>query len=132
VFVADPDLCEVMTLEMFVQQTLVAIVKGVETGRATAPGIAPVLAPPRESDDLKGLIFTQEGGTLQPVFMVEFDVAVSVEGKKASGVGGEIRVLEFSSADGKRSSETHNATVSRIKFKIPVRLSHAAGDFRPW
>jgi hypothetical protein len=121
-----------MDLEAFVQQTLVAIVKGVEAGRATAPGIAPVLAPPRESDDVKGLIFTQEGGNLQPVFMVELDVAVSAERKKASGVGGEIRVLEFSSAGAKFSSERHNATVSRIKFKIPLRLSHAAGDFRTW
>jgi hypothetical protein len=64
--------------------------------------------------------------------MVEFDVAVSAEGKKASGVRGQIRVLEFSSAGAKRSSETDNATVSRIKFKIPLRLSHAARDFRPW
>lgn len=64
--------------------------------------LRPLLAPPRESDDVKGLIFTQEGGNLQPVFMVEFDVAVSAEGKKASGVGGEIRVLEFSSAGAKR------------------------------
>jgi hypothetical protein len=114
-----------MELEAFVQQTLLAIAKGVDAARATATGIAPLLEPPGEDDDVTGLIFTREGGNLQPVFVVEFDVAVSAESKKASGVGGGIRVLEFISGGAKRSSETHNATVSRIKFKVPLRLTQS-------
>jgi hypothetical protein len=112
-----------MDLQVFVEKTLLAIAKGVEAAHKSAPGIAPLLEPPGEDDDLTGLIFTKDGGNLQPVFMVEFDVAVSAESKKGHDLGGGIRVLEFISGGAKRSSETHNATVSRIKFKVPLRLT---------
>ena len=114
---------------LFVEETLLAITRGVEAAHKTASGVAPLLEPPGEDDDLTGLIFTREGGNLQPVFMLEFDVAVSAESKKASGVRGGIRVLVFISGDAKRSSETQKATVSRIKFKVRLRLTnHAAGS----
>jgi hypothetical protein len=112
-----------MDLQVFVEKTLLAIANGVEAAHKSAPGIAPLLEPPGEDDDLTGLIFTKDGGNLQPVFMVEFDVAVSAESKKGHDLGGGIRVLEFISGGAKRSSETHNATVSRIKFKVPLRLT---------
>jgi hypothetical protein len=116
-----------MDLESFVQETLIGIVKGIETGRASTRGIAPMLEPPGDQDGVTGLIFTREDGNLQPVFMVEFDVAVSAEKKKGSEIGGGIRVLEFISGGAKRSSETQNATVSRIKFKVPLRLTPGGG-----
>jgi hypothetical protein len=56
--------------------------------------------------------------------MVDFDVAVSADTKKGSEVGGGIRVLELLSVGGRRSSDIHNSTVSRIKFKVPVRLTN--------
>ena len=113
-----------MNLEAFVEQTLIAITRGVDTARRASPGVAPLLAPPGEDDDMTGLLFTLEGGNLQPVFMVDFDVAVSADHKTGSGVGGGIRVLEFVSADAKRPSEEHSSTVSRIKFKVPLRLTN--------
>lgn len=73
---------------------------------------------------MTGLIFTRDGGNLQPVFMVDFDVAVSADTKKSSEVGGGIRVLELLSGGAKRSTDAHDSTVSRIKFKVPLRLTN--------
>src|SRR6266481_2114396 len=102
-----------MNLQAFVENTLLAIANGVQAAHKNAPGVAPLLEPPAEGDDVSGLIFTREGGNLQPVFMVDFDVAVSADEKTASSVGGGIRVLEFISGNAKRASENRNATVSR-------------------
>ncbi|MBA2271325.1 MAG: hypothetical protein H0W20_12150 [Chthoniobacterales bacterium] len=113
-----------MELQTFVENTLIAIARGVEAAHKAAPGVAPLLEPPGEGDDVAGLIFTRDGGNLQPVFMVDFDVAVSADKKTGSEVGGGIRVLEFISGTAKRSSDTHDSTVSRIKFKIPLRLTN--------
>jgi|SRR6266481_3742368 hypothetical protein len=112
-----------MNLQSFIENTLVAIANGVRSAQKSAPGVSPLLEQPGEDDEVSGVLFTRDQGNLQPVFMVEFDVAVSADEKSASSVGGGIRVLEFVSGGAKRSSENRNATVSRIKFKIPLRLA---------
>lgn len=113
-----------MDLQTFVQSTVLAIARGVEAARKDSDGVAPQLQMPGEDDKVEGLLFTRpEGKGLQPVFMVEFDVAVSASDKNSGSVGGGIRVLEFFSAEGKQSTEKEASTVSRIKFKVPVRLT---------
>jgi hypothetical protein len=112
-----------MELQTFVEQTLLAIANGVEAARKKVPSVAPLLEQPGEDDGVTGVMFTRDRGTLQPVFMVEFDVAVSADKKAGSEIGGGIRVLEFLSGGAKRSSETQNSTVSRIKFKVPLQLT---------
>ena len=112
-----------MDLQTFVEHTVLSIVRGVDAARRAPPGIAPPIEMPGDDDKVEGVFFTDTKTGLQPVFMVEFDVAVTATDKKATDAGGGIRVLEFIRADAKRSSESQGSTVSRIQFKIPVRLT---------
>jgi hypothetical protein len=68
-----------MELQTFVEQTLLAIANGVEAARKAAPSIAPLLEQPGENDGVTGVMFTRDRGNLQPLCMVEFDVAVSAD-----------------------------------------------------
>ena len=115
---------QIMELQTFVENTVLAIARGVEAARKASDGIAPSLMMPGEDDKVGELLFTQpDGKNPQPVFMVEFDVAVSASDKTSVSAGGGIRVLEFLSAEGKRDTEKEASTVSRIKFRVPVRLT---------
>lgn len=115
---------EFMELQTFVENTVLAITRGVEAARKISGGVAPKIQMPGEDDKVEGLLFTRpENRDLQPVFMVEFDVAVTATDKSSDSTGGGIRVLEFFSAEGKRNAEKEASTVSRIKFKVPVRLT---------
>lgn len=112
-----------MELQTFIENSLLAITQGVEAARKVSHGVAPSLVQPGEDDKVDGTFFTRTGnGNIQPVFMVEFDVAVTASDKTSGSASGGIRVLDFLSADGKRSTEKAAFTVSRIKFKVPLRL----------
>ena|SRR5258708_500176 len=112
-----------MDLQTFVENTVLAIASGVEAARKASPGVAPKMMEPGDGDKVEGLIFTRTEKGIQPVFMVEFDVAVTATNEKTAGGGGGIKVMSFFSAEGKGSCKTEASTVSRIRFKVPLRLT---------
>jgi hypothetical protein len=112
-----------MDLKDFIKKTLQSIVYAVNEAGFSEKRIAPPLEVPGEDDGIKGQFFTETKDGLQPVFMVEFDVAVTASDTKSTEGGGGIKVLELVRAEGKKSAEVNNSTVSRVKFQVPVRIS---------
>ena len=51
---------------------------------------------------------------------IEFDIAVSVEGKSEGQIGGGIKVWGFVEGGASKSNEITNSTVTRIKFGVNV------------
>ena len=98
-----------MDLEEFVSESILGIIRGIESAGNTL------------KDKRIGLY--SEGGSNQR--HVEFDVAVSASDKNtdSKGAGGKIKVWEIFNvgADTKRMLENTNSTVSRIKFGVRVR-----------
>ena len=57
-----------------------------------------------------------------PVMLKDFDVAVtSTKESGESGLAG-IRVLEFFNASGQIENSASNQSISRVKFRVPLRL----------
>ena len=115
-----------MNLQTFISETLTQIIGGVvdATAAVKAKGgsVSPPLAGGGESLTPLGLAETHsdDGRTVQ---IIDFDIALSVvEGKGTKGGFGIFVVGIGLGTQGESKQE--NASVSRVKFKIPVALPH--------
>lgn len=109
-----------MKLDDFVSETLKQIIKGVaaaqEFGSTRNAKVNPITA--RFHSSTQGQSFCRETGV--PLQHVAFDVAVTVtEEKTSTGDGETVGSISVSPAT---SSSTHNSSISRIKFEVPVLL----------
>lgn len=68
-------------------------------------------------NEYPGVMRTRKG---EPVYMVEFDVAVTATDEKKKGIKGGIEVLKFVSGGGESSSGQKNQTISHLTFRIPI------------
>lgn len=105
-----------MTLEEFVEETLSQIVCGVQRAKGKNARIAP---PVMSEAGGTGYVACWEPLQMPPVFMVDFDVAVSVSKKNEADAKGGLSVHVFE-VGGKRSASEEHSTVNRIKFQVPV------------
>lgn len=108
---------EFITVEDFVSDILVGIVKGAEKANKEIEWLGGRINPAVLSKT--GEPVGSERGDL--VCRAEFDIAVSVSGKK----GGNVKVGVFSGfLGGGGGAETENRTsaVSRVKFTVPYSL----------
>ena len=121
-----------MELQEFVRETLVEISKGVEAAQLGLSDSDAEIHPVMKEIFTK----TQSGGTNQIlgiakgnglVTMVEFDLAVTVtEGK---GTKGGIGVLAAGLGLGSQGrSEEARSEISRIQFKVPLKLPRKNRD----
>lgn len=108
-----------MELRNFVSETLTQIVGGVDDARkkSGARMIAPTM---EDKDGVDGVgRDAQDGNAL---FLVDFDVAVTAEERKDQQVKAGISVVGFGGAGGDSGTSKRSENVSRIRFKVPVRL----------
>ena len=112
-----------MDLKDFVKETLVQISSGVqesiaevrESGGYTNPAAA------KRKESGQGSYFSSMGDG-QNVFLVDFDVAVSVdEDSKVSGEG-KLRVASVISLGGEAGSSTKSSASNRVSFRVPIAL----------
>jgi len=110
-----------MELQEFVTETLLALVRGVSDARKQHQGIAPRL---RSSEAIP-----THSGTAG-AHMVQFDVAITVASKDASGIKAGITVVNFisGSAGTKLEAANENSTVSRVRFSVPITFDVKSGD----
>lgn len=104
-----------MNLKEFIAETLNQIVDGVVEAQSYAKGKGAEVAP---------TIVTSKGygNTYRPTQQeVEFDVAVTVQENQEKAGRGGLRVAWFDFG-GEVSSGEQSATVSRVKFGIPIDL----------
>lgn len=109
-----------MTLREFVSDTLSQIVRGVADAKGMSHYVAPQVA---ERPEGGSYVTYRDHDSGPAVFVVEFDVAVTVSKKTDINAKGGITVHVFE-AGAKRTASAEHSTVSRIKFGVPVVYSN--------
>ena len=100
-----------MDLQDFVTTTLCQISLGVTNAKNHDERVAPQIG---VGGDNPKVFRTSHGG--EGVFLVEFDVAVTLEKGAADGS----TVLAVASAKGAAKRSTENSSVNRVKFSVPI------------
>jgi hypothetical protein len=104
-----------MKLDQFVRESLEQISKGVADAKSGNENIAPRL---RDGDDDPKIHRAFPGGVA--VFLVEFDVAVTVSESSAVSGGGGITVFSVATLKADKDTKSEATTLSRIKFSVPI------------
>jgi len=112
-----------MTLQDFIRDSLLQISGGIQQARDKEQRIAPHISvnPSRDSVGL-----APDGSV---VYLVDFDVAVTVSEKSTDGLSGGISVASVFKVEGKGGSTSEQSSISRVRFSVPVILTekpHAA------
>ncbi len=94
-----------MELKEFIKQTIIDITNGIQEGHSFI----------QTENFGKGI------NTVNPI-KVNFDVAVSTNQEKTSGIGGKISVVDIFSANGKNEQSLLSSNISRINFHIFVDI----------
>ncbi len=116
-----------MELQQFITQSLVQIAKGVAEAQTELVGHGTLINPEIEN------LFPSASGTpgnslgwakadqKSPVFMVDFDVAVTaLDGTSTKGGIGVVAGVFALGSQGQSSNQ--NTSVSRLQFKVPIKL----------
>jgi hypothetical protein len=106
-----------MNLEEFVYQTLIGITSAVKKARKENEFIAPLLA---STDPKYAQSRTAQGG--RPVYLVDFDVAVSAARDSELGAKAKGEIISVLSAGADASISEKHESISRIKFGVPVEF----------
>jgi len=107
-----------MKLDAFIADSLDEILSGIAKAKKKHKGVAPVVAAkPGMDTEYSGVMRTKNGTA---VYMVEFDVAVTVGEEKKRGMKGAIAVVGIGSGGGESTSSHENRTVSRLSFRVPI------------
>lgn len=107
-----------MKLESFITAALDEVMSGIAKAKKKHKGVAPAVAQkPGIGTEYPGVLRTTDG---QAVYLVEFDVAVTVGEKKRSGVKAGIAVIGIGGGGGESDSSSENRTTSRLSFRIPI------------
>jgi hypothetical protein len=104
-----------MKLDQFVRESLEQISKGVADAGADNTNIAPRLG---EGDNGPKTHRAMYGGAA--VFLVDFDVAVTVSDAVGADGGEGITVVSPATLKTEKDNKSEAAAVSRLKFSVPV------------
>ncbi|MES9950068.1 MAG: hypothetical protein ABW118_14015 [Candidatus Thiodiazotropha sp.] len=112
-----------MELKDFVKETLVQITTGVNDAQNEVRDLGGYVNPaarvfPKESDQSH---LTQIGSG-QGVFMIDFDVAISVSEEGEAGGEAKLQVGSFLNLGGGGKKGSSSSTTNRIAFKVPLAL----------
>jgi len=110
-----------MDLSRFISETLVGIQKGVHDAISQSKNeeLSGVINPVLPKQLAMGGYTQDKNLNKSHLERVQFDIAVTVDESKSSGVDGSIKVMGISAGGDKGSTHT-SATESRIKFSIPI------------
>jgi len=112
-----------MNLKDFVKETLVQISVGVqesiEAVRESGGYANPAALGNVKNDDTSHFGSMGEG---QNVFLVDFDVAVTVDDSSEVSGGGKLKVAGILSVGGEAGSNSKSSSTNRVSFKIPLAL----------
>jgi len=103
-----------MTLQEFIRNSLLQIADGAHEARRRNENIAIPVSALGKADASCTAIDRRAG------FLVEFDVAVTASEKRIKDVSGGIEVASLLKVGGKRSADSEQSSVSRIRFCVPM------------
>ena len=107
-----------MELKTFVSETISQIVEGVVEAQERTKNPGAIINPPLIHSSHGAVVNYAKGINNAPQNM-DFDVTVSVESSSSTGGKGKIQIAMFG-AEGGKTSDNKDASVSRIKFSVPV------------
>lgn len=113
-----------MELREFVSDVLVQIAQGIKQADENV-GLAGGIASPAVRRTMPGAAGDAHFTTLDngaPVFLVKFDVAVTVSNTGEQSGGGRLTVASIFSAGLEGKSTDAASTVSRVQFQVPLAL----------
>ncbi|MBI1424058.1 MAG: hypothetical protein GC149_11370 [Gammaproteobacteria bacterium] len=112
-----------MDLKEFISETMIQIISGVVEAQEQAKNIGGTVSPRLTAGSEFGAqhgFLRSEGGAAQ---IVQFDVALTA--KEGSGTKGGIGIVSgIVSLGTSGQSQEENASVSRVKFSVPLILPH--------
>ena len=111
-----------MDLKEFVKETIVQVVKGIADANAALSEETAFVASDNIQTNKDFKCATDKKGCQHYVTDVDFDVTITVQHSRTQGGGVYIKVPVFGEIGGKGSSENTNASISRIKFSLPLAL----------
>ena len=107
-----------MDIQEFVRESLIQIVEGIAGAKASKSEVNPGLAIAEGAKVPSSVLVTVNRG--RPVFLVDFDLAVTSTGKtEASGKAG-IAIVQVFNAGGEKSASNETISATRIKFVVPI------------
>ncbi len=116
-----------MELRQFISDVLESIIVGVKEAESVAVDHGAIINPYKIQTEFGGNNLGRKTSTkIHGSQLVEFDIALTVEDSSGKDGGAQISVLSVG-LGGKLSSSSHNSTVSRVKFAIPVVLQSVGG-----
>ncbi|WP_146747711.1 hypothetical protein [Paramagnetospirillum kuznetsovii] len=127
-----------VSLKDFVSQTLVDIVRGIESAKKeiSADGAQAVISPPpaNAGDDRTICIIDDEKGPRHIIGqVVHFDLATHAEESAGATGGFKVAVASVLKVGADAEGKTTDKTISRVQFSVPVVLSipKRKGDWEP-
>lgn len=110
-----------MELQTFVSSTILQIIRAVSEAQGAAAELGGAVNPTLAREDASR---TRIGSTAagQPVYAIEFDVAITTGTESGTEGGASIKVASVLSIGGKGRGNDRHESVSRIKFMVPIVL----------
>jgi hypothetical protein len=111
-----------MDLKEFVRETLVQITSGVRDAQDEVRSLGGIVNPATLTrTDGAGSYFSTIDD-IHHVFLVDFDVAVSVTENTGTNAGAKLNVATFLSLGAGGQSANSSAATNRLTFKVPLAL----------
>jgi hypothetical protein len=111
-----------MELQQFISTTLVEIIRGIEEARKQCGTcVAPRMMTSSTTEPNPGIGRDSKDGLA--LSLVDFDVAVTVEEQKNQNMKAGISVVGIGGGGANSESIRRSENVSRIRFKVPLRLN---------
>ena len=111
-----------MDLKEFISMTLIQIVEGVADSAARAAELGGSVSPAFSAGSTGKHIGYKADGSNQPVYGIEFDVAVVASSNTSAEGGAKLTIATVFSAGGKAGEAAKEETTSRIRFLVPLSL----------
>lgn len=111
-----------MDLKDFVKEALVQISTGVKDAQSAVRDLGGVVNPATYPSSSAGGAYFGNYEDGQHIFLVDFDVAVSVTENSGTNAEAKLKVASFLSLGAGGESSAQNETTNRLTFKVPLAL----------
>ncbi|MBH1496977.1 hypothetical protein JY423_13905 [Stenotrophomonas maltophilia] len=111
-----------MDLKEFVRETLVQIATGVKDAQIDVRALGGIVNPATQNPLKVGNSYFSSVDDLHHVFLVDFDVAVSVAENTGTSAQAKLNVATILSLGAGGQSANSSAATNRLTFKVPLAL----------
>lgn len=111
-----------MDLKEFVKETLIQITAGVRDAQEEVRTLGGIVNPATLSRTDGGGAYFSTIDDIHHVFLVDFDVAVSVNENTGTNAGAKLNVATFLTLGAGGESANSSAATNRLTFKVPLAL----------